>query len=271
MGDGIIFLWSACLNKGQIRLNETTHTHTQLWACVSHKVRPLIHPDVSVPMHQDCPCRAVPQTSAAVWSSSGTLNIRSQLLRWVNGDEPQAAARTNCCDPAVSHDNHERPRRRFIRQKASDVGFHSTACSSRPQMSDWQISASGASVMCVAKILTGTLKAKSVFRLFLCSGTSKWTDKLTVTAWNITPPVYWPCPLSFPSSHRVINAGKSALNEDQACCTVVVARRRPMSYCPPSTPSKTPTAKRRNSLPNGEGLGLQVDNKLEDVSKHWTS
>uniref|UniRef100_A0A3B4WZT7 Protein phosphatase 1H-like n=1 Tax=Seriola lalandi dorsalis TaxID=1841481 RepID=A0A3B4WZT7_SERLL len=54
---------------------------------------------------------------------------------------------------------------------------------------------------------------------------------------------------------EVINAGKSALNEDQACCEVVVARRRPMSYCPPSTPSKTPTAKRRNSLPNGEGLG----------------
>uniref|UniRef100_A0A674NSS7 Protein phosphatase 1H-like n=1 Tax=Takifugu rubripes TaxID=31033 RepID=A0A674NSS7_TAKRU len=39
---------------------------------------------------------------------------------------------------------------------------------------------------------------------------------------------------------EVINAGKSALNEDQACCEVVVARRRPMSYCPPSTPSRTP-------------------------------
>ncbi|KAE8281483.1 Protein phosphatase 1H [Larimichthys crocea] len=63
---------------------------------------------------------------------------------------------------------------------------------------------------------------------------------------------------------EVINAGKSALNEDQACCEVVVARRRPMSYCPPSTPSKTPTAKRRNSLPNGEGLGLHMEpyNKL---------
>lgn len=57
----------------------------------------------------------------------------------------------------------------------------------------------------------------------------------------------------------MINAGKSALNEDQACCEVVVARRRPMSYCPPSTPSKTPTAKRRNSLPNGEGLGLRME------------
>lgn len=66
---------------------------------------------------------------------------------------------------------------------------------------------------------------------------------------------------------RVINAGKSALNEDQACCEVVVARRRPMSYCPPSTPSKTPTAKRRNSLPNGEGLGLRMEHKLGEVWK----
>ncbi|XP_037098873.1 protein phosphatase 1H-like isoform X1 [Syngnathus acus] len=60
---------------------------------------------------------------------------------------------------------------------------------------------------------------------------------------------------------EVINAGKSALNEDQACCEVVVVRRRPMSYCPPSTPSKTPTAKRRNSLPNGEGPGLYLEHK----------
>uniref|UniRef100_A0AAQ4RXD2 PPM-type phosphatase domain-containing protein n=1 Tax=Gasterosteus aculeatus aculeatus TaxID=481459 RepID=A0AAQ4RXD2_GASAC len=57
---------------------------------------------------------------------------------------------------------------------------------------------------------------------------------------------------------EVINAGKSALNEDQACCEVVVTRRRPMSYCPPSTPSKTPTTMKRNSLPNGEGLGLRL-------------
>ncbi|XP_061662885.1 protein phosphatase 1H-like [Syngnathoides biaculeatus] len=58
---------------------------------------------------------------------------------------------------------------------------------------------------------------------------------------------------------EVINAGKSALNEDQACCEVVVVRRRPMSYCPPSTPSKTPAPKRRNSLPNGEGPGLRLE------------
>ncbi|CAG5927694.1 unnamed protein product [Menidia menidia] len=58
---------------------------------------------------------------------------------------------------------------------------------------------------------------------------------------------------------EVINAGKSALNEDQACCEVVVARRRPMSYCPTSTPSRTPSTQRRNSLPNGETLGLRPE------------
>ncbi|CAF96185.1 unnamed protein product, partial [Tetraodon nigroviridis] len=67
---------------------------------------------------------------------------------------------------------------------------------------------------------------------------------------------------------EVINAGKSAVNEDQACCEVVVARRRPMSYCPPSTPSRTPSAKRRSSLPNGEGPGLRLDySKLGEDSE----
>uniref|UniRef100_A0A667ZYN8 Protein phosphatase, Mg2+/Mn2+ dependent, 1H n=1 Tax=Myripristis murdjan TaxID=586833 RepID=A0A667ZYN8_9TELE len=63
---------------------------------------------------------------------------------------------------------------------------------------------------------------------------------------------------------EVINAGKSALNEDQACCEVVVARKRPISYCPPSTPSKTSTNKRRSSLPNGEGPGT-----LEGLIFHY--
>lgn len=54
---------------------------------------------------------------------------------------------------------------------------------------------------------------------------------------------------------RVINAGKSSLNEDQACCEVVVVRRPSTGGC--STPSRTPTAKRRSSLPNGEGLSLR--------------
>ncbi|KAF3855116.1 hypothetical protein F7725_023171 [Dissostichus mawsoni] len=50
---------------------------------------------------------------------------------------------------------------------------------------------------------------------------------------------------------EVINAGKSALNEDQACCEVLVVKRRP-SGC--STPNRTSLARRRSSLPNGEGL-----------------
>lgn len=37
-----------------------------------------------------------------------------------------------------------------------------------------------------------------------------------------------------------------------------------MSYCPPSTPSRTPSAKRRNSLPNGEGLRLDYS-KMGEV------
>ncbi|XP_051911294.1 protein phosphatase 1H-like [Hippocampus zosterae] len=72
---------------------------------------------------------------------------------------------------------------------------------------------------------------------------------------------------------EVINAGKSALNEDQACCEVVVVRRRPISYFPPPTPSKTPTAKRRNSLPNGDGLRLEQSKLGEDneglVFHYW--
>ncbi|XP_076860907.1 protein phosphatase 1H-like [Brachyhypopomus gauderio] len=51
---------------------------------------------------------------------------------------------------------------------------------------------------------------------------------------------------------EVINAGKSALNEDQACCEVLTVKRRPGGS---STPSRALTAKRRSSLPNGEGLG----------------
>ncbi|KAM3859162.1 protein phosphatase 1H-like isoform 2-T2 [Diretmus argenteus] len=72
---------------------------------------------------------------------------------------------------------------------------------------------------------------------------------------------------------EVINAGKSALNEDQACCEVVAARKRPVSYCPPSTPNKAPTAKRRNSLPNGEGgAGLLPDHSTDSdglIFHYW--
>uniref|UniRef100_A0A8B9J542 PPM-type phosphatase domain-containing protein n=1 Tax=Astyanax mexicanus TaxID=7994 RepID=A0A8B9J542_ASTMX len=38
---------------------------------------------------------------------------------------------------------------------------------------------------------------------------------------------------------EVINAGKSALNEDQACCEVIMVKKKPGA---PSTPSKTPTS-----------------------------
>lgn len=61
------------------------------------------------------------------------------------------------------------------------------------------------------------------------------------------------CVLSL-SLSRVINAGKSTLNEDQACCEVLVVKRRPAGS---STPNRTPTSRRRSSLPNGEGLGVR--------------
>lgn len=47
---------------------------------------------------------------------------------------------------------------------------------------------------------------------------------------------------------RVINAGKSAVNEDQACCELMVVMKRPTGSSTPCKPSK-----RRSSLPNGEG------------------
>ncbi|XP_075998021.1 protein phosphatase 1H isoform X2 [Genypterus blacodes] len=50
---------------------------------------------------------------------------------------------------------------------------------------------------------------------------------------------------------EVINAGKSTLNEDQACCEVMMIRRRSPGS---STPNRTPMSSRRSSLPNGEGL-----------------
>ncbi|KAK6303041.1 hypothetical protein J4Q44_G00273960 [Coregonus suidteri] len=67
---------------------------------------------------------------------------------------------------------------------------------------------------------------------------------------------------------EVINAGKSALNEDQACCEVVVVRKRPGDS---TTPSKTPTAKRRSSLPNEEGLGLKENSADSEglVFHYW--
>lgn len=54
-------------------------------------------------------------------------------------------------------------------------------------------------------------------------------------------------------STRVINAGKSALNEDQARCEVLVIKRKPGGNPASSQISMT---RRRSSLPNGEGLDL---------------
>ncbi|KAF5906780.1 protein phosphatase 1H-like, partial [Clarias magur] len=65
---------------------------------------------------------------------------------------------------------------------------------------------------------------------------------------------------------EVINAGKSAVNEDQACCEVLVVKKR---LAGSSTPSKT--SKRRSSLPNGEGHSLAESSieKEELVFHYW--
>lgn len=52
---------------------------------------------------------------------------------------------------------------------------------------------------------------------------------------------------------RVINAGKSALNEDQARCEVLVIKRKPGGN---PTSCQIPMTRRRSSLPNGEGFDL---------------
>ncbi|XP_022062208.1 protein phosphatase 1H [Acanthochromis polyacanthus] len=66
---------------------------------------------------------------------------------------------------------------------------------------------------------------------------------------------------------EVINAGKSTLNEDQACCEVLVVKRRPTGS---STPNRTTMDRRRSSLPNGEGLGLRENlDGSEDLTFHY--
>ncbi|XP_028814159.1 protein phosphatase 1H [Denticeps clupeoides] len=65
---------------------------------------------------------------------------------------------------------------------------------------------------------------------------------------------------------EVINAGKSTLNEDQACCHVMTLHRRPRA---PSTPSRTPSSRRRSSLPNGEGLGPRESAESEGLMFHY--
>ncbi|XP_060932261.1 protein phosphatase 1H isoform X2 [Limanda limanda] len=66
---------------------------------------------------------------------------------------------------------------------------------------------------------------------------------------------------------EVINAGKSSLNEDQACCEVLMVKRRPAGS---STPNRTPQSRRRSSLPNGEGLSPQENlDGSEDLTFHY--
>ncbi|XP_063072977.1 protein phosphatase 1H-like [Engraulis encrasicolus] len=66
---------------------------------------------------------------------------------------------------------------------------------------------------------------------------------------------------------EVINAGKSSLNEDQACCEIVAVQKRSNTGC--NTPSRTPTAKRRSSLPNGEGHSLREQAEPEGLLFHY--
>ncbi|XP_034031906.1 protein phosphatase 1H [Thalassophryne amazonica] len=66
---------------------------------------------------------------------------------------------------------------------------------------------------------------------------------------------------------EVINAGKSTLNEDQACCEVLVIKQKPAGS---STHSQTSMTQRRSSLPNGEGLGLRESlDTSEDLTLHY--
>ncbi|XP_060764662.1 protein phosphatase 1H [Neoarius graeffei] len=60
---------------------------------------------------------------------------------------------------------------------------------------------------------------------------------------------------------EVINAGKSALNEDHACCEVVELRKRPAD---PASPSYTPTNRRRASLPTRESLDSKEDSLIQE-------
>uniref|UniRef100_A0A672LEF9 Protein phosphatase 1H-like n=1 Tax=Sinocyclocheilus grahami TaxID=75366 RepID=A0A672LEF9_SINGR len=64
---------------------------------------------------------------------------------------------------------------------------------------------------------------------------------------------------------EVINAGKSALNEDQACCEVVELRKRPAD---PSSPSYTPT-RRRSSLPSADVLECIDSTEVKEQNFHY--
>ncbi|KAJ3596928.1 hypothetical protein NHX12_003328, partial [Muraenolepis orangiensis] len=72
---------------------------------------------------------------------------------------------------------------------------------------------------------------------------------------------------------EVINAGKSSLNEDQACCQVLTVKPKPPASGGSSSGgggNQTPTSRRRSSLPNGEGLGLRESQEVcEGLTLHY--
>ncbi|KAF6719264.1 Protein phosphatase 1H [Oryzias melastigma] len=66
---------------------------------------------------------------------------------------------------------------------------------------------------------------------------------------------------------EVINAGKSILNEDQACCEVLVVKKKPPGS---SAPNRLGMTRRRSSLPNGEDLNLRDNlDGSEDLTFHY--
>ena len=68
-------------------------------------------------------------------------------------------------------------------------------------------------------------------------------------------------------SSRVINAGKSTHNEDQASCEVLTVKKKAGAVT--STPNRN-SAKRRSSLPNGEGLQLKENSVSASFAPHPT-
>uniref|UniRef100_A0A674PK24 Protein phosphatase, Mg2+/Mn2+ dependent, 1H n=1 Tax=Takifugu rubripes TaxID=31033 RepID=A0A674PK24_TAKRU len=66
---------------------------------------------------------------------------------------------------------------------------------------------------------------------------------------------------------EAINAGKSALNEDQARCEVLVIKRKPGGN---PTSSQIPMTRRRSSLPNGEGVDPpSCSDRTEDLMLNY--
>ncbi|XP_072511354.1 protein phosphatase 1H [Notamacropus eugenii] len=68
---------------------------------------------------------------------------------------------------------------------------------------------------------------------------------------------------------EVINAGKSTHNEDQASCEVLSVKKK--AGVVTSTPNRNASAKRRSSLPNGEGLQLKENSDTDGISFHYWS